>query len=91
MTRLDLPGRPAWMARAACAGMHPETFHPHGGRGRPLDLDVINAALAICARCPVRTECLEHAITHREDHGIWGGMTARQRLRIARRQPLEIP
>ena len=85
MTRLDLPGRPAWMARAACAGMHPETFHPHERRGQPPDLDAINTALATCARCPVRAECLEYALTHREDHGIWGGMTARQRLRIARR------
>lgn len=86
MTNPDPSLPPPWMARAACAGMHPETFYPHEGRGRPLDLDVINAALAIYARCPVRTECLEHAITHREDHGIWGGMTAQQRLRIARRE-----
>lgn len=91
MTRLDLPVAPTWMTHAACAGMHPETFYPHGRRRRPPDLDAINAAFAICARCPVRTECLEHAITHREDHGIWGGMTARQRLRIARRRSLEVP
>jgi WhiB family redox-sensing transcriptional regulator len=32
-------------------------------------------ALAICARCPVRAECLDAA----DDDGIWGGTTAVER------------
>lgn len=85
MTNPDPSLPPPWMTDAACAGMDPNVFHPFGARGRPPDLAAINEALATCARCVVRAEYLEYALTHREDHGIWGGMTARQRLRIARR------
>ena len=31
------------------------------------------AADAICAQCPVRVDCLLHAIAECETHGIWGG------------------
>jgi len=30
-------------------------------------------AKAMCAKCPVNTECLDAAITRRELWGIWGG------------------
>ena len=35
----------------------------------------------VCRDCPVITLCLEHALAA-EDHGVWGGMTARERLRV---------
>ena len=31
-------------------------------------------AKAICATCPVRSECREYALEIREPHGIWGGL-----------------
>ena len=37
------------------------------------------AALALCAQCPVITECADYAITRGVAHGIWGGTTGRQR------------
>ena len=36
-------------------------------------------ALRICKGCPVRQECLDHAITHNERHGIWGGVGPKHR------------
>jgi len=33
---------------------------------------------AICARCPVREQCLEWALDH-EEHGVWGGLTKKER------------
>jgi WhiB family redox-sensing transcriptional regulator len=35
-------------------------------------------AKAICATCPVliRRDCLEHALTFPEKHGVWAGRTA---------------
>ena len=39
-------------------------------------------AKAICAECPVRQACLEHALAHREREGVWGGATERERRRI---------
>lgn len=64
--------RPAWMARAACRGMSPARFYPVPG-------DPVDVALAVCARCPVRDACAQHATDNREIHGIWGGRTEAQR------------
>lgn len=49
--------------------------------------DAIGAALQVCNRCPVRPQCLQHALDNREDIGIWGGLTAAQRDRVRRGQP----
>ena len=36
-------------------------------------------ARQVCAACPVRQPCLDYAITNRITHGIWGGLTERER------------
>lgn len=36
-------------------------------------------AQTICGRCPVRVECLEHALLTGEVLGVWGGWTPAQR------------
>ncbi len=33
----------------------------------------------ICGRCVVRDECLAYAQSHGIDHGIWGGLSPRER------------
>jgi WhiB family redox-sensing transcriptional regulator len=43
-------------------------------------------AKAVCATCPVQHRCLQHALEHREHHGIWGGTTEAERRRILRRR-----
>jgi WhiB family redox-sensing transcriptional regulator len=44
------------------------------------------AAKAICAVCPVREPCLDHAITAREKQGVWGGLNERERRRLVRQR-----
>lgn len=61
-----------WVADAACRDADPEIFFI--GRGDPGV-----EAKAYCAACPVRSECLDFAIDGGERHGIWGGMTTKQR------------
>lgn len=65
----------AWQKQAAC-GKDPEAdmFFPE--RGRPS-----NRKKKLCAACPVRDECLDHALTH-EEEGIWGGLTEKERERL---------
>jgi WhiB family redox-sensing transcriptional regulator len=41
-------------------------------------------AKGICARCPVRIECLEYAVRIREPHGIWGGLNELERRILLR-------
>ena len=42
-------------------------------------------ALRVCATCPVQQICLSVAMDNDERHGVWGGLTARQRkeMRLA--------
>lgn len=76
-----------WRAEAACKGVDPELFfvgRADTASGQPDRA----AAKAVCRRCPVRTECLDHALAAGERHGIWGGLTELERkpLRPKRRR-----
>ena len=57
---------PAWMDAAACRDEDPELWFPLDGNGR--------LARAICRECPVRVDCLNHAIAVGTRDGIWGGL-----------------
>lgn len=65
-----------WRRYAECRDVDPDVFFPESA-----DLAGVKAAKAICAVCPVRAECLDHAIVTQEWYGIWGGLSARQRQR----------
>lgn len=67
-----------WRLDAACAAYDTRWFFPED--------EEAPEAKAICAICPVREECLEYALTHREDEGIWGGLTGTERRRLRRRR-----
>lgn len=73
-----------WMNDGSCRNHEPEVFFPSDGVG-------VTAAQRICASCPVRVACLEHALENRIDHGVWGGTSERERRRIlkARRDLVE--
>jgi len=66
-----------WMSMGACAGTDPEVFFPHDGIG-------VEVAKQICAGCNITEPCLEYALAHRIEHGVWGGCSERQRRRILR-------
>jgi hypothetical protein len=57
--------------------------------GAPVDITVLRA----CARCPVRYECLESAMDEEgmrvARYGIRGGLTPRERIRLARKRKKE--
>ena len=57
----------------------PSTFFPSDGSG-------VEVAKKICIDCPVKSECLEHALVNRIDHGVWGGCSERERRRILKRR-----
>lgn len=86
------PPPDAWAERAACRGhavLAPDAWWPIRSN---YDTDPITAAaLEVCAECPVRAECLEHALAVGEGDGIWGGLTppARRAEARSRRQRRE--
>lgn len=54
----------------------------------PADVAGVMAAKRVCAGCPVREQCLQHALDTPEPHGMWGGKSERERDRIRRKAPL---
>ena len=68
-----------WMALGTCRMYAPSMFFPSDGVG-------VDKARKICAACPVKNECLEHALEHRIEHGVWGGCSERERRRILKRR-----
>lgn len=78
------PSSSAWRDEALCAQTDPESFFPDkGGSTRE--------AKELCALCPVQPECLEFAVAHDERFGVWGGLSERDRRRLARRPPHRPP
>ncbi|GIU84260.1 MAG: hypothetical protein KatS3mg008_1035 [Acidimicrobiales bacterium] len=71
------------MADAACRDEPPAKFFPSDGVG-------VEIAKRVCERCPVREPCLEYALRHRIDHGVWGGTSERQRRRILRSRSVSV-
>jgi WhiB family redox-sensing transcriptional regulator len=41
-------------------------------------------AKAVCARCNVRTDCLEYALRSEPLCGVWGGLSERERRQLRR-------
>lgn len=73
----------AWMAAGKCRLYSPATFFPSDGVG-------VEKARRICADCTVTAPCLEYALEHRIDHGVWGGCSERERRRILKRRRLDV-
>jgi WhiB family redox-sensing transcriptional regulator len=71
-----------WRRGAACLGYETDVFFP----AEDADAEQEAQAKAVCAGCPVRTCCLQHALEYREHHGIWGGTTEAERRRILRQR-----
>lgn len=73
----EIPDEYAWMLRGICRGADTREFFPSNGLG-------VEAAQRICRGCPVQDECLEYALLHRIEQGVWGGASERERRRILR-------
>lgn len=78
--RLGSPRREArdsWKDRAACRDRNVELFFTPGREAE---------ARSVCARCPVREECLDWALEMNVEYGVWGGLDERQRRTERRRR-----
>lgn len=79
---LDLGPRPGdaaddshWSLSGLCRQADPDLFFPEkGGSTRN--------AKQICAKCPVRRQCLEYAMATDQPFGVWGGLSEGERRRL---------
>ena len=64
-------------------------FHPDGERGHARS-NRQREAKAVCARCPVVSDCRTHAVTHQETWGTWGGLSEDERTSLLRRSAVGV-
>lgn len=66
-----------WRSQAVCAQSDPDLWFSPGAVEH-------REAKKICRECPVRRQCLAYAMEAPVDHGVWGGLTERERRRRRR-------
>lgn len=75
-----------WQVQAACRGLDTaEFYHPENERGPSRSRREMRAK-AVCARCPVVSECLRWALAAREPYGVWGGLSTEEREALLNQQ-----
>lgn len=68
-----------WMDDAAClVASDAEVFFPKNED----EAIATHVAKTYCATCAVTAECLRYAIEERIDHGVWGGLTSKERRKL---------
>lgn len=81
MSLLDVTlaaGYREWMERAYCRTVdNPDLWHGDNG------IEDTTEAKRLCrTACPVANECLKFALDHDEREGVWGGMSAQDRMKL---------
>ena len=67
-----------WWEDALCAQVDPDLFYPEKGGSN-------TAARKVCSRCPVRTLCLQEALSGDwGDFGLWAGTSPQERRKMGR-------
>lgn len=78
-----------WRGDAKCANADTELFYPP--RDKYLYNKIASQAKEYCngpkgtSPCPVRANCLWEALVTDEQHGIWGGLSHRERNALVRK------
>jgi WhiB family transcriptional regulator, redox-sensing transcriptional regulator len=68
----------SWQLDAECVRhAHEVDFFPARGES-------VRDAKAVCALCPVKRECLDFALRLKVAHGVWGGLSERERRALRR-------
>lgn len=77
--------RDGWSDRANCHDVPKDVFYPD----HQTAYDSRHTIAAVCTPCPVRGDCLSHALNNEPRHGNgihgwWGGLSPRSLARLAR-------
>lgn len=71
---------PTWRDAAVCREWTGVDFFPFSE-----DIQAIRRVKEVCALCPVTEDCLSYAIETRQGDGVWGGLTAKERIYLRRK------
>lgn len=73
---------PAWQEDAHCAGTGHDMYFGNETEQPTMSIKQVRNAAKLCDVCPVFEECLRHALTWREEYGVWAGTSGRTRRRL---------
>jgi WhiB family redox-sensing transcriptional regulator len=65
-------------AQALCKGKEELMYSP-------IPTTQEHVARTICGPCPIRAECLDDALASRQEFGVWGGTTEKDRRDVFKR------
>ena len=68
-----------WSDKAVCRTIGVDSFY-HIEENK-----LKQVAQQYCVSCPVQNQCLYTALIIKEDHGVWGGFTPRQRRALLKK------
>jgi WhiB family transcriptional regulator, redox-sensing transcriptional regulator len=75
-----------WQDLGACKDTDPELFFLDHNVRSVNKKKKEQAAIKVCKTCPVVQACLAHSLAVPEFYGVWGGVTADQRMSMLRKQ-----
>jgi len=73
----------SWQDHAACAELDLNMFYPAQGK------KYAKEAAAACVSCPVKEECLSHALKY-EEYGYWAGTSPKHRIELRKELGIEL-
>ncbi|MEV5629145.1 WhiB family transcriptional regulator [Micromonospora tulbaghiae] len=73
----NLGAVPDWHEDGLCRQVDADLFFPEKGQSAA-------PAKQICRACPVRAECRTWALDRNEQHGVWGGLSEKDRRELRR-------
>ncbi|MGD9701946.1 MAG: WhiB family transcriptional regulator [Acidimicrobiia bacterium] len=76
-----------WLDEAACGDLELDQlqlFFVEAGR------TIASETTALCKRCPVRRECLDHAYSHQIASGYFGGISPGRRRTLSHAEAVEL-
>jgi hypothetical protein len=62
--------------QAVCASVDPDLWFPEDATS------IFSPVYLMCSTCPVQRECLKYSFDHREEFGVWGGVSESQREKL---------
>jgi WhiB family redox-sensing transcriptional regulator len=75
-----------WQDLSACREVDPEIFFLEHNKRNVQKKKKEKVAIQICKACPVVQQCLAHSLAVPEFYGVWGGVTADQRIAMLRKK-----
>jgi len=76
----------SWQYEASCKNTSLNSYEAYyPTRGRTSEAKIKD----LCNACPVKKECLDHALKY-EEYGFWGGVSAKGRKRIRKELNIEL-